>query len=100
MRHATIKIFLALIAFAGASACQPHGEQPVNNESPPASEAADLPEGAIKVSDKLYMVPVSTDETGCQQYSAHAVGGFAPTVIYYRRADGSFTEDRTEADCA
>ena len=91
---------VALATLVAASACQPQGEQPVNSESPPASEANDLPQGAIKVTDKLYMVPVSTDETGCQQYSAHAIGGLAPTVIYYRRADGTFTEDRSEADCA
>ncbi len=82
-----------------AVACQPGGDQTLSNDAEPPSTAADVPEGAIKVTDKLYMVPVSMDETGCQQYSAHAVGGFAPTVIYYRRADGTFTEDRAEADC-
>ena len=99
MGGATSKLFLATALVAAATACQPHGDQPVNGETPASSEAVDVPEGAIKVTDKLYMVPVSKDETGCQQYSAHAIGGFAPTVIYYRRADGSFTEDRAEANC-
>lgn len=100
MATAGLRIAALVLMTALAVACQPRGEQSLSNDAENAPTAADVPGGAIKVTDKLYMVPVSTDETGCQQYSAHAIGGLAPTVIYYRRADGTFTEDRAEADCA
>ena len=37
------------------------------------------------------MVPVASDESGCRQYSAWSRHGAVPTVIYYRKADGTFT---------
>lgn len=99
MAIARLNIAVLALMTALAAACQPAGDQTLSNDADNTPATADVPEGAIKVTDKLYMVPVSTDETGCQQYSAHAVGGLAPTVIYYRRADGTFTEDQSEADC-
>lgn len=60
---------------------------------------AGVPDGAIKVSDKLYMVPAGKDAGGCEQFSAHAVDGLAPAVIYYRKADGGFSPDKDEAAC-
>lgn len=75
--------------------CQLQGEMDMQGDAP-----EDLPEGAIQAGNTLYMIPVSLDESGCQQYSAHDTNGMTPAVIYYRRADGSFTPDRTEADCS
>lgn len=88
-------IFCAALLIGG---CQPQGK---HTESMTDKNLPDtgLPDGAIKASDTLYMIPVSQDESGCQQYSAHSTEGMTPAVIYYRRADGTFTMDRTEADC-
>lgn len=79
------------------AACQPHGaNKPVSDETKPTAE---IPDGAVKVTDTLYMVPVSKDADGCQEFSAHSTEGFAPTVVYYQRADGTFTERKSEAAC-
>ena len=87
---------LVLLGALGLGACQPHGEElpPVSEELPEG-----VPDGAIKATDTLYMVPVGPDADGCEQYSAHAVDGLAPAVIYYRKGDGTFTPDKSEAAC-
>ena len=54
---------------------------------------------AIRIDDDLYMVPVSLDETGCQQYTAWSSHRFVPAVIHYRTADGTFTIDHSKANC-
>ena len=58
------------------------------------------PQGAILIDDDLYMVPVSRSAEGCQQYSAWSATKATLTVIYYRRADGSFTMLKEEAACS
>lgn len=65
-----------------------------------ASTVEDPPPGAVRVDDDLYMVPVSLDESGCQQYSGWSRSRILPAIIYYRMADGTFTILRSKADCS
>jgi hypothetical protein len=58
-----------------------------------------LPAGAIASGDGVYMVPIAPDDTGCMQYRMHAPGKAVVQVIFYRAADGTFTPDRSRADC-
>ena len=46
------------------------------------------------------MVPVSLDESGCQQYSGWSRSRILPAIIYYRMADGTFTILRSKANCS
>ncbi len=39
------------------------------------------------------------DKTGCNYYNSLAPGMVTLTVIYYRKADGSFTNIKSQADC-
>ena len=57
------------------------------------------PENAISVGNDVFMVPVSVDADGCQQYTAWSSTKAVLAVIQYRRADGSFTPDKREAAC-
>ena len=45
------------------------------------------------------MVPLNSPVEGCRAYRLQLKGGFAPAVVYFRRADGSYTKDRDEAHC-
>lgn len=58
-----------------------------------------LPEGAVEVGEGIYQVPVGRDDDGCAMYQLHAPGQAVIQVISYRRADGAFTTDKSEADC-
>jgi hypothetical protein len=83
------RVFLLLPMFLLA-ACG-HG-----NGAPPAD---DIPEGAIKVRDGYYMVPVGVDDDGCAMFSAYAPGMMTDQAIRFRRADGTFTVNKEEAAC-
>ena len=61
--------------------------------------APQLPAGAIQTGEGVHMVPIAPDETGCMQYRMYAPGKAVVQVIMYRAADGSFTPDRSKADC-
>lgn len=61
--------------------------------------SAPLPEGAIKVEEGLYQVPIGRDEDGCMMYRMHAPGRDVAQVIHYRRADGTFTKAKRDAVC-
>ena len=65
-----------------------------------SSGQGDLPPDAVAVGPDLYQVPIGTDAEGCQMYRLHAPGRMVTQAIAWRRADGSFTLDRREADCA
>ena len=58
-----------------------------------------LPEGAIKVEEGVYQVPIGHDDDGCVMYRMHAPGRDVIQVIFYRRADGTFTMAKPEAAC-
>lgn len=60
---------------------------------------APLPEGAIKVEEGIYQVPIGRDEEGCMMYQMHAPGRDVTQVISYRRADGTFTMAKPETAC-
>lgn len=60
---------------------------------------APLPEGAIKVEEGFYQVPIGRDDDGCMMYQMHAPGRDVIQVISYRRADGTFTMAKPEAAC-
>jgi hypothetical protein len=66
-----------------------------------AADAASepLPEGAVKVEEGLYQVPIGRDDDGCMMYQMHAPGRDVIQVISYRRADGTFTMAKPEAAC-
>ena len=62
--------------------------------------AAIPPDGAIRISESVYMVPVSTTADGCTQYTPWSATAAVVAAIHYRRADGSFTLDRSQSECA
>ena len=64
------------------------------------STAENPPSDAVRVDDDLYMVPVRLDDTGCQEYSGWSRTRVLSDVIYYRKADGTFTMHRSEAHCS
>ncbi|MGF1474967.1 MAG: hypothetical protein ACFB6S_05310 [Geminicoccaceae bacterium] len=72
------------------------GEPKAGSDLRPVGE---LPDGAIATGDNFYMVPIVEDAGGCMQYRPFSPGLLTPAVIYYRRADGSFTLNRAETDC-
>lgn len=96
-----------LAVLLGATACTPaptrEGEplRVEKREGMPTSAAeVALPPGAIKVSERLYMVPIGIDVDGCEQFSAYpADGGMTKQAIHYRRPDGSFSLDKDSATC-
>ena len=91
-RLRAILLPLSLAACLGAVACAP-------SSSAAQVSAPQLPAGAIQTGEGVYMVPVAPDESGCMQYRMHAPGKAVVQVIYYRAADGTFTPDRSKADC-
>jgi hypothetical protein len=54
--------------------------------------------GAIKSGD-LYYMPIGKDNTGCQYYTSFATGKVTLTAVYYKQANGTFTNDRAGAVC-
>jgi hypothetical protein len=64
-----------------------------------SDDPAKLPEGAIQTDEGVYHVPIGRDEEGCMMYRMHAPGRDVVQVIFYRRADGSFTMAKPEAAC-
>ncbi len=81
MKATLVILALALIL----PACQQTGDE--------------IPDGAIKVEDGLYMIPLDEPVEGCRAYRSFAPGGMTASVIYYQAEDGSFTAERTEAQC-
>ena len=51
------------------------------------------------VENRICMMPVGADGSGCRQYSATSDAGAAAAVIRYRKKGGGFTIFRSEADC-
>lgn len=63
-----------------------------NNPQPPKPQN-------IKGPGDIYYTPIGKDETGCTYYNSFAPGQLTIMALYYRKADGSFTNLRNEADC-
>lgn len=64
-----------------------------------ADAPAEIPEGAVQVGPDDYRAPIGPDAEGCMMWRAVSRFGGALQVVYYRRADGSFSPVRAEADC-
>ena len=56
--------------------------------------------GAIQIGDDYYMVPAGADGDGCPQFNPWSSRNPVRAAIYFRKADGSFTLYKEEADCA
>ncbi|MEZ5823691.1 MAG: hypothetical protein R3C97_02770 [Geminicoccaceae bacterium] len=105
----TLRIWLAFgLLVAGLSACGPlTGDDSEDSMTGDANdrdryartETRTPPEGAIDTGNGVYMVPVSKTDTGCVQYTPWSATAAVVTAIHYRRADGTFTMNRDEADC-
>ena len=99
MRSASI-IFPALvftIVLSGTAIIQHRTSEArtVSNESslPP------IPEGAIKIGDDIYQVPIGKDSDGCDSYRMFSQHKGVVTTIFYRAKDGAFTMDKSKANC-
>jgi hypothetical protein len=66
----------------------------------PDQATAEIPAGAIPISDELYQVPIGADDDGCPRYRLYSPTRLVAQVVYYRDAAGAFTTDRRQADCA
>ena len=84
-RVATIALFLLAACGGGAAA--------------PESERPPVPADAIQIGEDLYMVPLAAPVDDCPAYRAFSPTKRVAQVIYFRAADGSFTADRSKADC-
>lgn len=67
-----------------------HGDTPELTEN--------MQNGAIKSGD-LYYMPMGKDAGGCHYYSSFSPGKVTLSALYYRRADGTFTNNKAEAVC-
>lgn len=56
-----------------------------------------VPDDAIKVDEDYYMVPAGTDADGTARFSAFSQRKMVAAVIFYRKADGSFTPNKALA---
>lgn len=69
----------------------------INTTNPVLRE--EMERGAIEGPNGIYFMPIGKDSTGCQYYTSFAPGKVTLTAVFYRRADGSFTNSRTDAKC-
>jgi hypothetical protein len=56
-----------------------------------------VPADAIEVEEDYYMVPAGTDADGTARFSAFSQRKMVAAVIFYRKADGSFTPNKALA---
>ena len=59
----------------------------------------DIPEGAIKVEDDLYYVPIEKDNRGCMMYRSYSVHNATYAVIMYRDVSGKFPSNSRLTNC-
>lgn len=77
-------------------------DAPDRPDAPPPPQAESetgLPEGAVKVGENLYMIPVGVTEDGYHQYTPHttAPDRVVTTLIHYPDGEGGFTSNKREA---
>ncbi len=58
-----------------------------------------VPAGAVELGKDLYMVPVGDGEGSCRMWRMHSPTMATIQVIHYRKSDGGFTVNKTEAGC-
>lgn len=90
--RARLAIMVALL-FAG---CGPMGLGAADAVAP--SSAAVAPD-AIALTADLYMLPMGADDAGCPTFQPWSPTMAVVQALHWRRADGGFTLDRSEADC-
>jgi hypothetical protein len=65
--------------------------------TPTDSELPPIPADAIEVEEDYYMVPAGADADGTARFSAFSQRKMVAAVIFYRKADGSFTPNKALA---
>lgn len=99
-------LYLALSALlAGCGAATGSGEREAaavnpGQKGPVGESPREPPRGAIRTGDDLYMVAFGRDSDGCAQFSPWSKSRMVPAAIYFRKAGGGFTLNRSEADCS
>ena len=63
------------------------------------SPAEGIPANAIVVGDDLYMVPVGSDDNGCQMYRTFSLNNAVVAAMFFRTADGKFVIDKNKSNC-
>ena len=58
-----------------------------------------IPANAILVSDQLYMVPMSKDESACTLYRAFSPNSSVLAAMFYKTGDGKFVSDKRKSEC-
>ncbi len=93
-------VFAAVLALGWHGGIAYRLEPAVAGGTEPMGEAdGDIPAGAVRVGDDLYMVPVGRDADGCERFTMFSRTKMVPAVIHYRDGKGGFTTDRAQADC-
>jgi hypothetical protein len=65
--------------------------------TPADSGLPPVPAGAIEVEEDYYMVPAGVDADGTARFRAFSQRKMVAAVIFYRKADGSFTPNKALA---
>lgn len=99
--HMGLAMALGLLTATGCSGndTPERADRPDAPPPPEATSEARLPEGAVKVGEDLYMIPVGVTEDGYHQYTPHttAPDRVVTTLIHYPDGEGGFTPDKDEA---
>jgi len=94
-------VALAALSLAGCgalpNAASDESRPPAVDRSGAASGG--VPPAAIAVTPELYMLPMGTDGAGCAVFQPWSPTMAVVQALHWRKADGSFTLDRAEADC-
>ncbi len=103
MRRMTLCLALPAILFA-CHATTDSGKRDTAGGASERDESGEdgetrIPRGAIQTGDDLYMVPVGEGSDGCVRFKSWSKSRFVSAAIYYRKADGGFTVNRSLADC-
>lgn len=86
-KHSFRTVLCALASVIWISACM-------------AQSDAKPPEGAVKISQDLYAVPLpQPDQDGCVLYRLWSAENMVTQAIHYRKANGDFTMNKNEATC-
>ena len=100
MRSASINfpvlVFTIILSGTGIIQHRTSEARTVSNESslPP------IPEGAIKIGDDIYQVPIGKDSDGCDTYRMFSQHKGVVAAIFYRAEDGTFTMDKSKVTCS
>ncbi len=87
--------FMILLSISGLMACATKG--PVESSNSPALE--NYPPGTYQLGPNRFMVPLENPVQNCAAYRQVSPGQMTIQIIYYQRADGTFTAIREEAQC-